>query len=514
VRFTHDKLRDVARASLPEGARAAIHARAAAAIRRFEDVGSPGVLAELAVHHREAGDAETARECYVAAAAAARSTHPDPAAERLYRELLAQPGTPPPVRVEARRALATLLTEAWGRAAEAEEQLLAALAEAPPDIPPARRADIVRCLGLSRAHQGRPAEALRSYDEALAAARTLGDRAFEALVTHNRAVVLRSTGDVAAARQCLERALGTFRDLGLGSKAGRSLGVLAALAAEEGRLAEARSLYEESVAALRDAADHIGEAAVSANFANLLCDGIAMQLGLAKQREAVALHRELGLPIHESLSLGNLSRVELALGHVEEAREHALKGLDLSLASGSLQARVSCLVALGEHGLAAGELDVAQQSLEEALALAAGDPRLDGAARMALGRLAAQRGDLAVARRLLSTARGTYESRGIRRGEALTSLELAGIERASGDVAEARRWLGAAESALGSGGAPLDRARCLVERARIEAGGGPPDAALLDAADGLLLEAELPPGSLERRDVVALRAARPPGPAR
>ncbi len=133
LRFAHDRLRDVAYARLDEGARRALHARAAAAIEARHE-GDGAALAVLAHHHAAAGRHDAAYWYATAAAREAEATHADEQAIALYRAALDA--------AEAGGAAAPRFADAWarlgdlqnrsGRPAEAHEAYALAIARLPP----------------------------------------------------------------------------------------------------------------------------------------------------------------------------------------------------------------------------------------------------------------------------------------------------------------------------------------------------------------------------------------------
>lgn len=89
IRFSHDKLREIAYESVDENDKVILHARAAAALERSARGQSPDSAAQLARHHKLAGNHARALALYAVAGedALSKSAHKDAAA--FFREALA-----------------------------------------------------------------------------------------------------------------------------------------------------------------------------------------------------------------------------------------------------------------------------------------------------------------------------------------------------------------------------------------------------------------------------------------
>ncbi len=108
---------------------------------------------------------------------------------------------------------------------------------------------------------------------------------------------------------------------------GLELGNLAGLHYEQGRMQEARALYEEALAIARAVGDRSGEGVVLGDLAGLHHDQGRLEDARALHEQALAIHREVGNRRFEGIVLGNLAHWELlASGDTARAAELASEG--------------------------------------------------------------------------------------------------------------------------------------------------------------------------------------------
>lgn len=257
--------------------------------------------------------------------------------------------------------LATDLEPFWfqrGRISEGRAGLEEALAAAT-DAPPADRAKALAAFaGLVRAadHQA----ALRSAEEAVALARTVGDGRLTATALRELAAV--------------------------------NWGLL--------RVDEARRQFEECAALAHDAGEPALEASALSGLTDMLVGGGDLQGGIATQLRVVDTVQAAG----DEWETANAIAL---LGHWRTLAEEHEAGIELlENALARFRARSSpwgegwVLCALGEPAIALGDLDNAERRYTEALALLGGRS-MDEIAAWALaglGHVALLRGDLAGAR--------------------------------------------------------------------------------------------------------------------
>jgi tetratricopeptide (TPR) repeat protein len=206
---------------------------------------------------------------------------------------------------------------------------------------------------------------------------------------------------------------------------------------EQGANEEARSMFEESLAAAREARDEIAAAAAHVGLAR--CALMAGDLDLARRhaRACEQIHRTradehaLDYPLHI------LAYAEYIAGDDERARTGFEETLELNRRLGNRRAVARELTNLGSVETRAGNLERAQQLCDEALRLALEieNPLLVTYCVINLGGVASARGQHERAARLLGA------------GEAM--MEAAGMTLNPGTAIEYERHVERTRTALG-----------------------------------------------------------------
>lgn len=142
------------------------------------------------------------------------------------------------------------------------------------------------------------------------------------------------------------------------------------MAFEQGANEEARSPFEQSLAAARDARDEIAEAAAFAGLAR--CALMAGDLDLARRhaRACEQIHRARGDERALDPPLHILAYADYIAGDDERARARFEETLELNRRLGNRRAVARELTNLGSVETRAGNLERAQQLCDEALRLA------------------------------------------------------------------------------------------------------------------------------------------------
>jgi DNA-binding NtrC family response regulator len=543
----------VLRERLPEGERAALHQRVAAALDAAGPPLTPAARAaraeEAARHLLLAGERERGRTAALAAAEGLLAAHTPYRAldvlDRLERlaptrpDAAATPAATPAAaaRDDEHRAALRLRAEACERigAADEAEALRRALLAAATGTP-AAAAEGLR-LGALLLRRGAAAEAL----EVLAAAQ---DAAHTAPPEHGaRVAALRAEAAFrAGAREVAEAAAraalveGTARDLPeVVLTAGHALGKLLAtegrdeeaaavfrqmlgVADAHGRPAEAaRALHNLGVLALGrgamlDARRHFEASLERSERAGLLLGmGLALtnlavvhahiqQLGPAVRamRRAVAAFEDLDDGAHLAVALGDLSSLLLQVGDLAGARRTAVRAR--ALAAAARQARLVAVAQLreAEVALEEGRWGQAELDLREARdAFAAAHDELDrGWAQLGLARVAEGRRDAAAALAALEELERLDAVPVISELRGLGQLVRARVHLADDLADAAEAALDEAVVALDGTGAPVPLAEALSRKARaVERRGERERALALHAEAAALLgevEATLP----------------------
>jgi tetratricopeptide (TPR) repeat protein len=212
---------------------------------------------------------------------------------------------------------------------------------------------------------------------------------------------------------------------------------LGTMAFEQGANEEARSLFEESLAAGRDARDEIAKAAAYAGLAR--CALMAGEMDLARRHARVCeqIHRARGDERALDPPLHILAYADYIAGDDERARAGFEETLELNRRLGNRRAVARELTNLGSVETRAGNLERAQQLCDEAvrLALEIENPLLVTYCVINLAGVASASGEHGRAARLLGA------------GEAM--MEAAGMTLNPGTAIEYERHVERTRSALG-----------------------------------------------------------------
>ncbi|MEO1272777.1 MAG: tetratricopeptide repeat protein, partial [Myxococcota bacterium] len=367
LRFVHDKFREVVYVKMADHRRQVLHRRVAEALSAEpERVEQRAALAE---HWERGGVPHQAQEIYFEAARDAITRLAYAEAEALLHKGL-RLATDPPTReiIRARSRLA----------------------------------------GEVLALQGRNADAIAEYHQALSDARGIQDRASEALILQRLSRVLRQLGRIDEAETVCRQGLELHRELGSFGLEGEGLGHLADIQWLKGDMEEAQRLYEQ----------------------------------------ALTIHRQVGNRLYEGQTLGDLARFHRQQGRLDTAQTLYETALELVRSLGQRRSEGQLLGHLGELAGFRQELDGAVALAEQALVLhrQVGDRRLEALELAQLGSVRAMSGALAEA--LVLTEQALELHKGLRdpHGESRLLLQLAEVQLSQGQLTQAQIH---AERALG-----------------------------------------------------------------
>jgi predicted ATPase/class 3 adenylate cyclase len=155
----------------------------------------------------------------------------------------------------------------------------------------------------------------RSYEEALAIARELGDRSAEAEGRYNMAYPPAYEGDMATAVVTLEQSRAMFEDLGVRRGVADCVWLLAIVARLGGDTASARALAEESLRIHREVEDRFGATDALHVLGRIALAQGDLDTAGASFLEALANDEQVGNRTGMGIVLDNLAARSSALGH-------------------------------------------------------------------------------------------------------------------------------------------------------------------------------------------------------
>jgi tetratricopeptide (TPR) repeat protein len=451
LRFTHDKLREVAYVEIDASRRCVLHRAAAEALDAPD--GREARLAVLGHHWEQAGVAGRARECYLAGARYAVSRYAHADAETLFRAYLA------------------LVAE-----------------------PTAESIHVLYELGEDLHLQGRPDDAIREYQRAIDEARGLADQRAEARSLHSLSILQTNTARLAEARASCEQALALWRRIGDRRGEASILGNQALIEQLQGRLDEACALYEQALAVYRDGGPRGNEGYLVMNLAVLRLSQGRLEEARALYERTVDIGRETADRRLEGSALHNLGDVHESQGKLGEALSLFQQALEIHREIGNRRFEGVTLGALGEIHHARGQFEQAAAFYEQALAIhrEVGHRRFEVRALIHLGRLSCDRGQPPTARALLDEAVDLSRRHAYPEEETMALRGMAFLERrAEDDPARAGALLLQAESIAQERGYSLQLAACRCELGHLELAQGRPARSCLLQAQALASGAQV-----------------------
>jgi CHAT domain-containing protein/Tfp pilus assembly protein PilF len=314
--------------------------------------------------------------------------------------------------------------------------------------------------------------ARRGYARALVLREAIGDSRGVASTYNNLGVLAQNVGDLDESRRQFEAALAINRRDGREEVAATNLVNLAGLASLTGDFPRAERLYRDALATWRaqeqwahaaDALHGLGQLEVRrgdyASARAALAEALAIYQRTDQLADALDVRQELAAVLSAQ---GDLQGALDELRRVQDDVDAAFTAP--ALEAGLALARADLAVQL--NALADAERLYAQA---EALYREAGDAGGVAEAQQGLGMLFVLREDYARAQALLGGAMRTQYAIGSRRAAALTRLAMGQLARERGEPAVARRELTQAGAELERLGDAVGAAAVLGERAALEA---------------------------------------------
>ncbi len=324
LRFTHDKIREIAYGRLWGIRYRKLHRAAAQAIEQLMGKNDDDWLGSLGNHWECAGNAKRARKCYLAGARKAIAHYAHQKAEQLYGAYLSLVPLPTRKSLVVRNELATKILEVQGRNNEALAQHRTAERES-------RQIGDQKAWSLSLLGQGRIWHSLGKlemarefYLRALEISRGGKHRQTESKALGNLALVEWETGNNESARVLFEQDVELTRRIGDRSGEGISLGNLGLLHLDENRPEVALDYLEQDLAIAREVGNRWSEGVSLLNIASIHFDRGNLAKAGKLRLEALGIAREIGHRVFEANVLKNLAHhSRLALGDFERS-DHLL----------------------------------------------------------------------------------------------------------------------------------------------------------------------------------------------
>lgn len=267
-------------------------------------------------------------------------------------------------------------------------------------------------LALVFGMEGRDAEAVRCFEDALAHLRRAGDRLYEARALGRLAWLDWMAGRLERARARFEEAVAIHREVGDRMFEAMNGGYLAVVAHELGDVDTTEALLRHAIEEQRALGHRRIEADLTSALGSVLHEKGALDEALAEHRGALAIYRRIGHTRDEASLLCDIGRVELDRDDRAEARARFEEALPLARATQNALAIGDAEAGLGVIFARDGKLSEAADHFARARAVSPPGPRgielvelMMGHVEVAEARAARERGDDGAANALLAQAR-------------------------------------------------------------------------------------------------------------
>ena len=264
-------------------------------------------------------------------------------------------------------------------------------------------------------------------------------------------LALRLSGDVVASETVARETMALALRGGRMSELGRVEANLAFLLGGQGRVDEARRLYDVALPRLREARDDVALSHVLGSEAGLCWEVGNIEQSEAGFHEALSIARRIGFRRQEGILYSNLGVLTGPHIHIEDRLAHYDAALEIHREVGN---RRSEGITLGNRGNVYSDMGRIAETLQDydhALTLhrEVGNRRFEGITLGNLASLYATVGQPLLGRMNAEAAVAIHREIGNRRSEALVRLTLATLDLDEGQIASAERQATAAH-ALGS----------------------------------------------------------------
>jgi len=214
---------------------------------------------------------------------------------------------------------------------------------------------------------GRHEEAREHGQAGLERARASGDKAVQASLLNNLALVLTEGGDDSSAVTLFGRSLALYREIGDRFTMATVSSNLSEMSRAVGDFAGARAQAIETIELTRETGNRQIEGYTELNLSLITLNQNEPQAALQHAVAALAILRQVGDRWAESGALTNAGHAELALGHWHQAAMHYTQARDLCEALGTGHLAMVAMGGLAEVALATGDLAGARLQVQAIL---------------------------------------------------------------------------------------------------------------------------------------------------
>jgi DNA-binding winged helix-turn-helix (wHTH) protein/tetratricopeptide (TPR) repeat protein/TolB-like protein len=306
-------------------------------------------------------------------------------------------------------------------------------------------------------------EAEEAYAEALTVGQRLGNTALVAGQKANLGLLAQDRGDLGRALLLLTEAHVLYQRTGDRVLEARALNAIGTLQRAGGEMAGAQRSFERALALARQTGNRTDEARAASFLGTVLAERGELREALRLHETAFALLRQMGDDSRAAGALTASARVLVALGDLPLARRRLERALESRRRAGDRLGTAETLDAFAELARVQGDFDAVRRLADQQLRIGeeTGAAAVTARALRHLGAAALNAGDLAGARRDLTTALEELNGAGQELDLLEIRLELAHVALAEGHVEEAARTAREAAAWYGNKGVPGGQVRAL-----------------------------------------------------
>jgi tetratricopeptide (TPR) repeat protein len=284
-------------------------------------------------------------------------------------------------------------------------------------------------------------EAIRSGQQALAAARYSQNESAVAVFAHNLAIMHQRRGELESARRLYNESLEINNGFGDQRGIASTLHQFGRLAQDQGEIEEARHLYNESLEIKKSIGNQSGIASTLHQLGRLAHDQGEMEEARRLYNESLEINNGFGNQSGIASTLHQLGRLAYDQGEIEEARRLYNESLEINNGFGNQSGIASTLHQLGRFAHDQGEIEEARHLYNESLEIKKSIGNQSGIASTLhqLGRLAQDQGEIEEAKWLYNESLEIKKSIGNQSGIASTLHQLGRLAHDQGEIEEAKR---------------------------------------------------------------------------
>jgi tetratricopeptide (TPR) repeat protein len=225
-------------------------------------------------------------------------------------------------------------------------------------------------LGRTYYSLGQHAQAIDFYQQCLTITRDIGNQQREGIVLGNLGNAYRSLGQYEQAIDFLQQALAISQDIGDRQGEGNALGNLGTAYRCLGQYEQAIDFLQQALAISQDIGDRHGEGCDLGNLGNAYRNLGQYEQAIDFYQQALTIAREIGDRQGEGNALGSLGGTQFKLEQYSKSLTHNQLALKIFQKIGDRNGESEALQQLAELHQTLGEIEVAQQYCQQALALA------------------------------------------------------------------------------------------------------------------------------------------------